>query len=719
MNIWNWLGPLKSNRPTGWASLPPLEQKLYFINDQRALMVTPTLVHGPGATELLEGPRASSTNSAVVACLAAITSAYPEAPLKVVRIEPDDHTELPDHPLSQFLATCNPYLTLETILAYVQWCKRVDGNAYLRKVRSGNATTGNVVELWPISPTRIELRSEGGAFISAYRYHFGNGKHEDIDPANIVHFRLGLDDKDHRLGCSPLKALFREVSTDERASFFSDRLLANFAVPGLSVTFPGDQDDLPQATLEEIKARIKASFGGDGAGDVAVLGGGMELKQHGWSPKDLDLKELHRLPEERISAALQVPAIVAGLGAGLDRSTFSNVREAREMFTEMNLVPSWRADAATLNRQLTPDFVSDPRIVLEFDTGEVRALQDDENAKATRIDTLVRGGQLTINEARAEMGFEAIDGGDVLLIPGAWAPTPPSHLAALASAPAPEPGDVPRPAGGRPTITTLPNDQPALPPGKTRSDLETKALSDDEIVNRYESGLAPITDALASDLLDAFETIAEAASARLPASSTNGKANGHAAVALEVKAEAIAGLVTEADHAEVRSLLRSYVLKSMRSAADGLAPLTDDRPVRITRASPEYKAAVREMEQRLPGIVETTGEDFGRLVRRLERRPGSVPIEDVRQALLDYVAETYPSRAEMIARTEMGYAHAKGVLTVMDRAGLGDRVHVHDGDGDAACRSRNGEVISTEEAAGVGLLHPHCRLRLIPILEGS
>jgi HK97 family phage portal protein len=726
LGIFDWLGPTSLTKRRGWDTLPAVqsEAKLYALQDFGAAITVRTLVHGPGATELLAGPRASSTNSAVVACLAAITTAYPEAPLKVFKIKPDERTALPDHALTRFLTMPNPFLPLEALLSYVQWCKRVDGNAYLRKIRSGNDITGNVVQLWPITPTRIEPRTikDSGDFISFYRYYLAPGKYEDIAPENVVHFRLGLDDRDHRVGCSPLKSLFREVSTDERASAFSDTLLANFAVPGLSATYPADATPLTQAQADEVKARIRAAYSGDNVGDVAVLVGGMKLDQHGWSPEQLDLKGLHRLPEERISAVLQVPAIVAGLGAGLDRSTFSNVREAREMFTEMNLVPSWRADAAVLNAQLKPDFVSDPTIRLEFDLDEVRALQDDQNAKATRIDTLVRGGQLTINEGRAEMGFDAIDGGDVLMLPGAWAPTPPSHLAALAAAPAPDPSATP-PSGGssaRPVITTLPNEPPALPPGKTRTDLETKALSDDEIVARYESGLASLTDTLAADLFDAFEVIAEAASARIPTGTTNGKAHAfHAVALLELKAEALPGLVTEADHAEIRSLLRSAVLKGMRSAADGLAPLTGDKPVRITRNMPAVKAAVAEMEKRLPGIIETTGEDFGRLVRRLERRPGSVPLADVQQALLDYVAETYPGRSAAIARTELGYAHAKGVLLVVEKAGLGSKVHVHDGDGDAACRARNGEVLTTEAAAGVGLLHTNCQLRLIPVIGAS
>ena len=77
----------------------------------------------------------------------------------------------------------------------------------------------------------------------------------------------------------------------------------------------------PPKDVEDMKAKIQASFTGDRRGEPLVLGRGVQVQQFGFSPGEMDLKELRRLPEERISGGLGIPAIVAGLGAGLDRST--------------------------------------------------------------------------------------------------------------------------------------------------------------------------------------------------------------------------------------------------------------------------------------------------------------------------------------------------------------------------------------------------------------
>jgi len=169
------------------------------------------------------------------------------------------------------------------------------------------------------------------------------------------------------------------------------------------------------------------------------------------------MKALHRVPEERISAVMGVPAIVAGLGAGLDRSTYSNVREAREMFTETKLVPLWNDDAGTVNLQLLPDFDTNRRTFCKFDLTDVRALQEDEDKKYARLDLGVQHKWITVNEARQDVGLPPVEGGDELT-----PPTPPGLLPG-------GPGALPDGQAGQRRL-------PA-PAERALTDLETKAVA--------------------------------------------------------------------------------------------------------------------------------------------------------------------------------------------------------------------------------------------------
>ena len=371
-----------------------------------------TLVHGPGA-----GDRGETYNSALFACLDAVSMAYPEPPLKVYRQNSAGKSELlPDSPLQDLLDNPTPFgeLTIEEIRYWTAWAKHVDGNAYWLKVRAGDAETGNVVQLWPISPTLIRPVTEKGSgdWISYYEYTREPGKApEPVSVGNIIHFRLGLDDKDMRKGLSRLKALVRQLSTDDEADRFVDALLKNYAVPGLVIT-PVNNGTMDQDDADMITEKTRRKFGSDNRGNVAVMAKEMKVEQFGFSPKDLDMSILHRIPEERISAVIGVPAIVAGLGAGLDRATYANFKEAREMFTESKLVPQWRADAAKINTSLTPDFTSDKWVSVAHDLTDVRALQEDEDKKYTRLRSAVGKPWMTRNEARTDTGQEPIDGWD-------------------------------------------------------------------------------------------------------------------------------------------------------------------------------------------------------------------------------------------------------------------------------------------------------------------
>lgn len=397
------------------------------------------LISGPGATEIYRDAtgQSAATNSAVMACLNAIRVAYGEAPIRVYRTAPDGDAIVPDHPLAALLQRPNPHLAGKTLFGYVQDCKHTYGNAYVLKLRAGDAQTGNVVALWPLSPSNVTPYTAKGSgdFITAYRHTLPNGRHEDIDPANILHFRLGLDDRDHRVGLSPLRQLIREISSDREATAFADALLRNSAVAGGVVTTPADADVSPEDALT-IKARLEEAFTGANRGRLAVITHGGLFKEFGFSPQELDLKALHRLPEERISAVLRVPAIIAGLGVGLDHATYSNVGQARQLFTETTMIPLWADDDEVLTNQLLPDFSADTALSVQHDLTDVRALQDDEDAKYRRLDLGVRGAWILPNEARADVGLPPIPGGDVPLVqqPSVSADhTPPAKSLALAT----------------------------------------------------------------------------------------------------------------------------------------------------------------------------------------------------------------------------------------------------------------------------------------------
>jgi len=123
-----------------------------------------------------------------------------------------------------------------------------------------------------------------------------------------------------------------------------------------------------------------------------------------------------------VSAVLGIPAIVLGFGAGLERSTFANFKEAREAAYESYIVPLLRHLEEELTLQLLPDFTNDSTARVSHDLSSVRVLQEDQTALYTRLTIGVKGGWIKRSEARAAVGLPVTPEDEVYIT--ASAPTP-------------------------------------------------------------------------------------------------------------------------------------------------------------------------------------------------------------------------------------------------------------------------------------------------------
>ena len=350
----------------------------------------------------IEGLGNGQSNSAVTACLQVLGVAFSEATLGVCT--QDEHGEkltIPNHPLSLLMRRPNPYMSGDVVQQYIINAMHISGAAYLLK-QYNNA--GQLVALYPLMPSNITPKGTKEELITHYVYEMEDGKVK-IDNKDIVHFKMGLDPDDHKTGFSPLKTVLREIYGDESAGQMATALLSNMGVPSILIS-PKDEYGLTKDEAEQISKTYQNKVGGMNKGKPLILSGSMNIEKLSFSPKDLDIGALRQVPEERVSAVLGVPAILAGLGAGLKHATYSNARELREFFTESKLIPLWKMVAEELTQQiLLPDYESSQVAYAEYDFSLVRALQTDHNELFERMNVGVEGGWVTVGEARQAVGL--------------------------------------------------------------------------------------------------------------------------------------------------------------------------------------------------------------------------------------------------------------------------------------------------------------------------
>jgi HK97 family phage portal protein len=628
-----------------------------------------------------------SGSSIVVACFRALTAGFLEAPLQVERRTEDGWDAVEDHPMIELLARPNPHMSGRLFWSALITSLHSDGNAYAYKQR---AAAGRVVELWPIPPGLIDPVWNADDFITAYRYQPGNGVLWDIDPRDVIHLRLNIDPSNTRKGRSPLSALYREIFTDLEAGEFTSQLLSNLGIPGVIIS-PDGPDGVTQEDAEAIKAKFIRRFSGDGRGEPLVMGSGTKVSVLSFSPEQMNLESLRRIPEERICAVLGVPPIIANLGAGLDQATYSNYAQAREAFYENTIIPLQAVTADDLRVQLLPEFGDIKGYRVAFDQSGIRVLQEDETKRQERILKQLAAGVMTVNEARTALDLEPdTAAGDIYL----------------------------RQAGAVEVGWGQ--------PGRT-----------DAVGQNPNDPMAAVTDAAALPALRVVRA--------LPAAETKAEGDGHTDRLAKLRRRlepAFEKAVAKSLEAQAGRVARRLGRKDAKAPdPDDLLPKSEDGRL-ATEWQPHYTAllmgmwpilneqlavdvdfqlddpavvaALEAAGERVKGINDTTRAALARALQEgAEAGEGAGQLAArVRQV----VEESYKGRAETISRTELAIAQQQATVGRYKAAGV-SKVRVLDGDDDEVCARVNGSTQTLEWAEANAIAHPRCVRAFVPIIE--
>ena len=298
------------------------------------------------------------------------------------------------------------YSFIENLVTYLM----VAGNAYIYKERN---RSNKVSGLYLLRPDRVRI--VGASYGAAgYVYDVG-GKDHHIEPADLCHLSLPNPGAD-LYGLSPLQVLSRIVNLDLNMTDFAKVYFQNAGVPSGLLKLKRRLNTQEEAAT--IRSRWRSQFGGkNNFHRVAILDEDAEYQQMASAPKDMAMSEMHDLTESRICAVFGVPAILVGANVGLQRSTYSNYREARLTFHSETLEPLVGRVLRYLNHHLFSEYAGNE--TLTADWSAMRASLDDKADQTNRVNSLYTGGVITLNEARSQLGYDALGDGDVRRIPAA------------------------------------------------------------------------------------------------------------------------------------------------------------------------------------------------------------------------------------------------------------------------------------------------------------
>ena len=224
----------------------------------------------------------------------------------------------------------NPYMNdyefTETLTGHVLlW-----GNAYAEIVRNG---AGEVVELWPLRPDRVQpFLSDGKIF---YRVFLPTGGEQILDFSRVFHLK-GLA-CDGLWGYSPIQLHKETIGLAFAEQEYRSRFFSNNASPGGVLEHPGTLSEGAQKRLK--KGWEEAHGGLSNAHRVAILEEGTKWQQVGIPAKDLEFIDGQKFTKAQIATIYRVkPSKIGIFEAGT--VSYASI-EAQQLDTHIDTMRPW------------------------------------------------------------------------------------------------------------------------------------------------------------------------------------------------------------------------------------------------------------------------------------------------------------------------------------------------------------------------------------------
>jgi len=346
-------------------------------------------------------------NSIVAISMDYFVRAFTQAvPMVYTQVSETEWEKYPTHPMLALLANPQFNMTPTRFWSNIIFDYKIYGNAYIRKLRD---KTGDIIGLQFLPSQQMKPWGDGTDALTKWVYVV-DGIQYDLRLDDVIHIAYGRDPLDYRIGRSPLMSAIKEIATDNQASSTAWGLMANSGLPSIMVSpdVNNENVDVTDDDLRTMKRRLADSFTGDNAGSIAVMSGPFKVEKISFSPADMALDVIRHTPEERVTSALGLNCLVLNLSAGLENSTYANLKEAEQGAWNQGVIPLLKCFSEVITLSLLPEYpetkVGD---YFDWDLTKITALMDDTDDLAKRAELLYVAGIIDRSEAKRMIGYQS------------------------------------------------------------------------------------------------------------------------------------------------------------------------------------------------------------------------------------------------------------------------------------------------------------------------
>ena len=314
------------------------------------------------------------------------------------------------HWINELLANPNPYFTRSQIYGYIENWLSINGNVFIWTPTNGYRVP---LQMWVLNPTRVRVIKGSDNFVDSYVYQSAQDGNIPLPEKEIIHLaRLNPAARPEEIvgmnmfGVGLVQAALDYANLDAEQSAYLQRMFSNDAMPPLIAKYP-DRYDYDE--WQKLKAQWNEEMPNHKL--RALLSGGLSLEL---PPKS----ELGVTYDSVSSDTRKQIAQVFGVPPGMLTGDYSNRATAEvqwAIFRQNTIDP----EALYIAEEFTRHFRRwEDNALVEAESYQY----EDPIVKLQEEEFELKWGIKTINDARADRGYDKLPDGNVPLVANGFVP---------------------------------------------------------------------------------------------------------------------------------------------------------------------------------------------------------------------------------------------------------------------------------------------------------
>jgi len=342
---------------------------------------------------------------------------FAQIDFKLFEVQGSTRREIEDHTILDLIDKPNPRQGKEEFMEALAAFRLLSGNPYINGVPGGsdvNNFDAELEEMYLLKPDLVKIMP-GEFGIAGYEYSVNAGKiqHEAdqiTGKSNILHWPTFSPTND-LYGFAPIQAAGRSIDISNEAQQWNMGFFQNGTRPSGALVYSPKEGNglLDDNAYDRLKTRMTEHYSGSlNTGRPMFLEGGMTYQEMSGNPKDVDFIMGSEHQARNIARVLGIPPMLLNIPGD---NTYNNMAESKLGLWDDSILPWGKALLRQYNYWLVPRYGDNLQLVM--DLSKVTSLEPRREAQWKRAN---EASFLTINEKRAMVDEEGVEGGDTVYI---------------------------------------------------------------------------------------------------------------------------------------------------------------------------------------------------------------------------------------------------------------------------------------------------------------